>query len=630
MSVEFQNPMSASPTQEKRERVGIIVVHGIGRQQRFEHLQTVVNSIVRVFKEDDNLQVELVAHPQHLDEKVVVWIRDSNGHVTELHFHEVWWADVAPRPRLSSNLYFWAWASSLWTKSRYLRGSLSDVYQDTMSYPGPSGLAGIQRVERGIPFVGRVRLFFTSFLFILIVPLLATVNNVILPIFKIRIPLDYIPEFMGKIKLFTQASREKGCPLEDAEYPPRVAIRRRMIKALATVATQGYDRWYVLAHSLGSVIAFNGLMESEQLLPSYLPYSQWDEVKRCNLHDSRATEDKEAIGKTRPSRPFWLNENDLLSRRKLFNNLQGFMTYGSPLSKFAVLWPDITLLNRDEKVFSLSFEWINIYDPTDPVAGPALSEFSPLNSTESKEDLWIAPKPKDIVHDPSFSRFHLLSHLSYLQYSRRWKNKRLKREKLLADSVAYWLLKGDKFVAPNNLEVNRDRWSVLRDFTWVIAGVICLLALAILVPIFINQTFDFAEYFIYNVTYKLNEVEFFNFRSDDLPTLIGFFGNSFLFTTLLVFSLIVLSGSVRWLVESGKARIFNLGSAEKEIRFYFTQNPRKAYTDMDLLCRFERFYSKKVLKIAIKNLHLKKIIQRKVDDTWSLGDCQEIKPFSKV
>jgi hypothetical protein len=62
----------------------------------------------------------------------------------------------------------------------------------------------------------------------------------------------------------------------------------------------------------------------------------------------------------------------------LFARFAGFVTYGSPLDKFAALWPRVVCLNRQVAVFPKDCEWVNLYEPTDPVgahlgafAGPA-------------------------------------------------------------------------------------------------------------------------------------------------------------------------------------------------------------------------------------------------------------------
>lgn len=68
--------------------------------------------------------------------------------------------------------------------------------------------------------------------------------------------------------------------LDTVGQPPRVSLRRRMIRALCDVACQPYTRWYVLAHSQGSVVAFNGLMETAYSWPGYLDSERWAKANR--------------------------------------------------------------------------------------------------------------------------------------------------------------------------------------------------------------------------------------------------------------------------------------------------------------------------------------------------------------
>lgn len=100
----------------------------------------------------------------------------------------------------------------------------------------------------------------------------------------LRVPANYI----SAVKLYSQR-RRFGPELipEDEEFidtvgePPRVSIRHRMICAIADVAgnahTAGnrYPRWYILAHSQGTVVAFNGLMETAYAWPGYLDERRW-------------------------------------------------------------------------------------------------------------------------------------------------------------------------------------------------------------------------------------------------------------------------------------------------------------------------------------------------------------------
>jgi len=124
----------------------------------------------------------------------------------------------------------------------------------------------------------------------------------------------------------------------------------------------------VLAHSQGTVLAFNGIMETAQSLP--LPNQ--DLWRRCitkslirrvqDPGEALTAKEKETM---QPPFPSWRDKEYVLDRRELFKNLRGLLTYGSPLSKFAALWPVIVPLNDERYVFHKDFQWLNVYDPTD-------------------------------------------------------------------------------------------------------------------------------------------------------------------------------------------------------------------------------------------------------------------------
>ena len=48
------------------------------------------------------------------------------------------------------------------------------------------------------------------------------------------------------------------------------------------MALGSYCRWYILAHSLGSVAAWNGLMETEHCLPNYLDEARWRRLQEAD------------------------------------------------------------------------------------------------------------------------------------------------------------------------------------------------------------------------------------------------------------------------------------------------------------------------------------------------------------
>ena len=87
---------------------------------------------------------------------------------------------------------------------------------------------------------------------------------------KCRFRDDVLYQYVGDVKLYQDREKKQGGSFADHYLPRRFAIRRRMVDSLVSAYQQNYDRWYVMAHSLGSVVAFNGLMETAHALPNYL------------------------------------------------------------------------------------------------------------------------------------------------------------------------------------------------------------------------------------------------------------------------------------------------------------------------------------------------------------------------
>lgn len=141
-----------------------------------------------------------------------------------------------------------------------------------------------------------------------------------------------------------------------------------MIRALADVATGRCDRWYVLAHSQGTVVAFNGLMETAYSWPGYLDEARWGTLKMRGMAGPMAQGVAPPLPPFLPRRPSWADEREIAYRSRIFRRFRGFLTYGSPLEKFAGLWPALVPISR-EPAFPHEARWINILDPLDPVSG---------------------------------------------------------------------------------------------------------------------------------------------------------------------------------------------------------------------------------------------------------------------
>ncbi len=500
----------------KPDRVGILVVHGIGEQCQFEHLEEVVRNIASALQEDSNLNsvqvdVNVSGDAAYRAEQqtwrgeetatAIIEVIDKSKRRTDLEFREVWWSDLDEPNSFHKFLSFWVWGLSLWSKPRYNKTSVGTAEED-MRLPGRTS----ENQEQLLPGQGepiqlwhRFYLFLVSFVILILLPLLWILGRILRSILGIEIRPDILVEYLGDVNLYQQNAREGKGPLVDlGKYPPRVSVRRRIIKAFVEMALEDYDRWYILSHSLGTVVAFNGLMETERSLPNYLRQSLWK--KWCDKHPNKIkgqnplTEEQKK--KMLPSRPSWLRDDEIIDRKQLFSKLKGLMTYGSPLSKFAVLWPSIVPLNKDELVFGEDFEWINVFDPTDPV-----SDFTRFfDSKHGKNSLLT---PKEIPYKAG--QVHLLSHGQYLTFNP-------KRRRPLVRQVSKWFLSGENF-QPNYRdgedtdEFHQLGWPMpkagkkdslivslyfgLGIFIWFLLGVVISFVLSWIVPWFLNQISKF-------------------------------------------------------------------------------------------------------------------------------------------
>ncbi len=450
-------------TKPKPVKVGVLLVHGIGEQCQFEHLEGEARNIVMALKkslgETQTIQVEVNSFPAAAfgakqetwqdgeRSPVMVEVYDDNK-ITQIYFHQIWWADLDEPTTLWSEFRFWLWGLSLWTSDgkfqRELPGSVT-----RMKWPN-----NVQENQTTISGWTRLRLFWVSLVISLILPVLSLLNFVLRQFLALKIPPpDILSQFIGDVKLFQQEKRIGKGPLHDLGSQPRFTLRRRMIRGLVEMALHRYHRWYILAHSQGTVLAFNGIMETAQSLPNYLTKDLWERckanslIREANPDEALTPGEKETM---QPSFPSWRDKDYILDRRELFKNLRGLLTYGSPLSKFAALWPVIVPLNKDECVFHKDFQWLNVYDPTDPVAGTT-KFFHPTNQKCS--NTYNAAKPRDIPYKANL--FHLLSHVEYLTFNKG-------KKPPLVDIVANWLLEGNLTVNKDNLTVSTNKLPVER------------------------------------------------------------------------------------------------------------------------------------------------------------------------
>jgi hypothetical protein len=220
-----------------------------------------------------------------------------------------------------------------------------------------------------------------------------------------------------------------------------------MIRTIMDVAERPYERWYVIAHSLGTVVAFNGLMETAYAWPGYFDEKRWTEASTNRLAGPARASWPIPDEETMPRRPVWAPRTDIAYRSKIFRNFHGFLTFGCPLEKFATIWPAKVPISK-EPAFRSGVTWLNVFDPIDPVSG-VLRAFEGNTS--------CCPQPINIGY--AAGDILLLSHVQYLDkkpdepletdgvaervVKTLSRTPKTEPRQTLADGVAEWLVTGN-------------------------------------------------------------------------------------------------------------------------------------------------------------------------------------------
>ena len=460
--------------------VGVLLVHGMGEQKPGDHSEKVARNLIASWGADYEVrqvsQWPKVCRPRvcpacggpldTAEEKkngarekpcaskdgprivARVWVGGGEGETVDLHFHEAWWADLGQRTGFFNWLRFVGWVVG--APFRIVRARTGKF--DRKTWAKRARAAGLRELESPRSGWGRVPQFLVLCCFS-VLALLTVVTWGLLRRLLLRFapsPVALLQSF-GDVQVYTEKARADTGSGADMGLPPRVPIRRRMVREMVAMAERGYDRWYVMAHSLGSVVAFNGLMEPDYLLPNYLEKEQWDGLGK-RFKTKREDDDTE---KMRPRRPPWLAPKDALSREELFRDLGGFVTYGSPLHLFVDLWPHIVPLNKND-VFTEGFRWINVCSPFDPISG-ALHAF---RGNDEAVKAKLCPEPFRF----SGKRWAFIAHGNYLKA-------RIGRD--VGHYLGKWWLRREDFALPEGIQ-----WP-----SWLLAFSEILLASAILLGV---------------------------------------------------------------------------------------------------------------------------------------------------
>ena len=403
------------------EKIGLLFVHGIGEQKRFEFLSNSVREFAELMKAADGAaRINIIdrtegwalppGKPDAVSEAPITMVYQTANEYIHFECHEVWWADLGCRSGLADTLKFWFWGLGQWN---------APIYQDldfaNVAKPGiatmPASAAGRWLVE---PMV-RARLMLAALAALFTLLGWSIAKRLFAKIMDQAPSPSLIVQYVGDVRNYERRATPGNSALSDPGFPMRVGIRRRMVTEMVAMASRKLDGWYVVSHSLGTVVAYNGLTEIGHTLPNYLPKAQWTALPLRMKVDPGAMK-RDNFAAMMPARPDWLQPKHALNRPMLFARLRGFLTYGSPLDKFAALWPRIVATGTDrvssDNPFPDDCRWINLAAPNDPVAGK-------LDSFGTKSVLKnVLPKLEN-YHTPLGLKF-VLAHILYFTGAERF------------------------------------------------------------------------------------------------------------------------------------------------------------------------------------------------------------------
>jgi len=436
-------------------KIAVLVVHGIGEQKCFDMMEEIALNFVKGLRKENRGHVQVIhgdQTPKRSEELSwrelplrVSW-KTSKNQWMEVSFREVFWADLDLEMSWKRYWRLVGWTLSMsGVRAFSPNGNPGGTEEDD---PAGHGLRSPLAPGFWRRLGDRAILFLVS---VAVSPIL--ILNALQRYFLARLRINFpqidriIYNYLGDVMLYQDwVLREDR--VECFGEKSRVAIRRRMAQALLRTAAQvengSLDGYYILAHSLGTVVAFNGLMETGPSLPNYLTEDEW-----ANFPQSLKSQMAPTGADQMARRPPWLSPNDGINRKQVLSKLLGFLTLGSPLDKFAALWPAIVPIHKEGTRSPI--RWANIADVQDIVAGrldlltnpgqaPGGTNALPVEGFQLRNYEWV------------WGRLLFTAHTSY------WKVR--KNRHSLMESVVDWIenSNGPFALPPNLFSVNAARF----------------------------------------------------------------------------------------------------------------------------------------------------------------------------
>src|ERR1017187_3768238 len=370
------NPASApasgsadrSTDDTQRRRVGVLVIHGVGEQKRFEHLEEIALNLAKAAKGASvdvkyGSQFGRHAEQQSWHESPIIVRWKSEQQWTEAHFREVYWADFG------MPVSVWVWSHMLW----WVMSMPGARVFSAGDCPGQESLDlhlhELRAPAKPPPSARLGARFYLWFICSIATPLVLFAKPLQMLLERLiswDLPLPRVlMHTLGNVMLY-QAATVYRDRLESFDEKRRTGIRRRMVQGLLGMAAEAekgkLDAFYILSHSLGTVVAFNALMESPAALPNFLTEEEWENIPSGLKKNSGPPAPADQI----PNRPSWLAPNDSINREALLKKCKGFLTVGCPLDKFAALWPALVPISTHP--LAPTIRWVNVADGLDIVA----------------------------------------------------------------------------------------------------------------------------------------------------------------------------------------------------------------------------------------------------------------------
>lgn len=426
-------------------RIGLLFVHGIGQQEPWEHLRSAAARLAELLRDhpQSGASVSIVDRtgdwddpldpPRVIDQKnskglvplapMTIQYRmpsagTAEGEAIDFECHEVWWADLGKRRGLGEAIRFWLWGMGQWNAPIY---SQRDATKLTHSADDDRPSVHRPRSASQSPLIqifSRLSLAWAGIVASLIVLSTWGIFRILSLVTGKKVSLDLIVDYLGDVEIYQKRATPGEGQMSDPGHPTRVAIRRRMVRQMVAMGARDYESWSIFAHSLGSVLAFNGIGEIAHTLPNYCEEELWDELPDELKRDPDCPLRKDTQFMI-PARPAWLKQDDCINKGRLFGNLTNFITYGSPLGSFGAIWPRIVAFEkgvgtvegkeRKKGVFH-NTRWINIVSGGDPVSGLVERYRPPKVPAEHKNDL---PEEYNLIR-PSWAVYGA-SHTAYFK-----------------------------------------------------------------------------------------------------------------------------------------------------------------------------------------------------------------------